>query len=440
MQMLWPWGSDAGYFLQRVWQGAHDAFAERTLIWNEDGAGTHGGKHHSPIISLYVPWLAMRPRYETLLWLQAAVLGAGVLPLFALCWRVCRDRATAIALLIAAVSVPGLIAIGIGDFRPVAPAVVLVPALVGAAVFGPWPAAFAATVLACSTREEVAPFVLAMLPLLVSERTRRASGTPGWGAWRVPLLAVGVPAVLWMFGTGWRAELLNPMASIPGLELGERPLWTVPLRLGGLLVGDLLGNVVDSPRMIVRQVQVAGLAVLLLALRPWAALPMLVMWLGGCLAAGVVNPGQIHYYAPLVGLSVALVPLGLGREGPAGQKRARAAATAMLVLHLALPWFQGPVSVREALWLAGQERLPEWQLAEGIADNDRVLASDWLLPTMTPRQDVWLTGDLNDRGFDPSDYDVALLVPDDPWMDRIAAAGFVEVDRRRQGVLLRREQ
>ena len=71
-QMMWPWGSDSGYFLQRAWQGSHDAFADRTLIWNEDGEGTHGGKHHSPIISLFVPFVAVRPAYETLLLVQAS--------------------------------------------------------------------------------------------------------------------------------------------------------------------------------------------------------------------------------------------------------------------------------------------------------------------------------------------------------------------------------
>ena len=72
-------------------------------------------------------------------------------------------------------------------------------------------------------------------------------------------------------------------------------------------------------------------------------------------------------------------------------------------------------------------------------EDDRVLTSDWLLPTVSPRQEVWLTGDLRDQGsFDPSAYDVALVVPDDPWLTRIQEAGFVVVDDANQGLLLRR--
>ena len=430
--LQWAWGIDGGYFLQRIWQGGVDPFAPRTIFWDEAGGGTHGGRHHSPIVSLFVPGLALRPRFSTLLAMQALVLGTAVVPLFALAWRCSKDRLAAIALLLAALSVPGFLAIGVGDFRLLAPAMVLVPATVLAAVFGPWPAAFAATVLTCSVREELAPLLLSVLPLLTAERARRRDARLR-DVWRVPAIAVGIPALLWQLGTMWRANLLQE-GSLAGFGVVDGPLWQAPLEFTGKLLADLRGEYTDPPRLLWRLLQVGGLAPLLLLLRPLAGLAVLVFWVGACVHSGVVNPGQVHYYAALVGLYMALVPLALGR---ADRRVALVGAGVLLVGHLLVPPL--PVSVREALDVASEPVAPEWALAEQIGPDEVVLASGWLLPTVAPRQEIYCTSDFRDSRFALyRKADVALLMVGEKWEQEIRDAGFVEVARANQGMLLRK--
>lgn len=433
MQLQWAWGIDGGYFLQRIWQGATDPFAARTIFWDEAGDGTYGGRHHSPIVSMFVPGLALRPQLSTLLAMQAACIGAGVLPLFAFCWRCTRDRMAALALLVAAVSVPGFLAIGVGDFRLLAPALVLVPATVFAAVFGPWTAAFAATVVTCAVREEVAPLLIALLPLLVTERAARAGGS--WREhWTVPVCAVALPALLWQGITMWRADLLQP-GSFTGFAGFDVPPAEVPLKMLSMLLADVRGEHTQPPRLLLRLLALGGLVPLLLGLRPWAVLGVGAFWVGACVHAGVVNPGQVHYYAALVGLYVALVPLALGRVG--GRRLALGGAAVLLVVHALLP--PGPVSVREALEIADHDAAPEWELVKQIAPDEVVLASGWLLPLVPPRQEVFCTSDFRDsRHGLYARADVAFLMVGEAFEDEIRAAGFVEVARANQGMLLRR--
>ena len=438
LQLQWAWGIDGGYFLQRTWQGAVDPFAPRTLFWDEAGSGTHGGRHHSPIVSLFVGPMALRPHLKTLLATQAAILGAGVLPLFALCWNCTRHRGMALLLLCAALSVPGFFAIAVGDFRLLAPALVLVPACIGAAVFGPWPAAFAATVLACSVREEVAPLVIFLLPFLVSERARRAE--VGWKqSYRVPVLSVGLPAALWHLGTMWRADLQMPGQLMGFAGLDGTPAWQLPLEWGGMLLSDLRGELTDPPRLLLRLMSVGGVASLLLLSRPWALAGLLIFWVGASENSGVVNPGQVHYYAPLVGLYVALVPLAL-----TGWQRGRGwfpgvGAGVLLLGHALLPAL--PVSVEEAWNQASHEPGPEWDLAATIGPDESVLASGWLLPTISPRQEIWCTCDLRDaHSWVYERVDAIFLMKGDSYEGEVRAAGFVEVARANQGILFRRPE
>jgi hypothetical protein len=438
-QLQWAWGIDGGYFLQRVWQGTEDPFAPRSLFWDEAGSGLHGGRHHSPIVSLFVPAMALHPHFHALLAMQAVLLGAGVLPLFALCWRSCRARGSALLLTAAAVSVPGFLATGVGDFRLLAPAMVLVPATVGAAIFGPWPAVFAATALTCGVREELAPLLLCLVPWLVVERARWAGG--GWrDHWRAPVWAVALPSVLWQLGTMVRADLLQPGQVMGFAGTDGAPVWMLPVAWGKMLVADLAGQHTGPPRLVLRLLAVGGLACLGMLRRPWSLLGFLVFWMGACLNVGVVNAHQVHYYAPLVGLFMALVPLALGRA-PGERARPRwfvpAAACAVLAVHWLAPPL--PVSVRDALRDGAQEPAPEWELARRIRPDERVLASGWLLPTIAPRQEIYCTSDLRDSRFALYEHvDVAFLMVGEAFEQEIREAGFVEVARANQGMLLRR--
>jgi|GEM_PF-3644128 len=434
-QLQWAWGIDGGYFMQRIWQGAVDPFAERTLFYTEAGAGTYGGRHHSPIVSLFIPALALRPHFTTLLVTQGALLGAGVLPLFALCWRCCEDRVVALALLVAALSVPGFFAVGVGDFRLLAPAMVLVPAALGAAVFGPWPAVFAATVLACSVREEIAPLLVVLLPFAVAERAARNQARWTVAGW-VPLLAMALPALLWQAGTMWRASLYQPGA-LSGFAAGNPDGIVATLRdWSGMLASDLKGDYTDPPRVLRRVMEVGGIAGLLLLRKPLAIPAVLLFWVGAAVNIGVVNPGQVHYYAPLVGVFVALVPLSLG----ALDMRALGlvGAGVLGLAHWLLPAL--PVSTDDALFLARQPRGPEWEMASTIDPDEVVLASGWLLPTVAPRQEIYCTCDLSDTRYVEvyPRVDVAYLMVGEAFEQEVRDAGFVEVARENQGILLRR--
>lgn len=436
LQLQWAWGIDGGYFLQRTWQGAVDPFAPRTLFWDEAGSGTHGGRHHSPIVSLFVGPMALRPHLTTLLATQALVLGAGVLPLFALCWNCVRRRGVSLLLLCAALSVPGFFAIGVGDFRLLAPALVLVPACIGAAVFGTWPAAFAATVLACSVREEIAPLLLFLLPFLVSERARREQ--VGWKqSYRIPILAVGLPAVLWHLITMWRADLQIPGQLMGFAGLDGTPAWRLPLEWAGMLLADVRGDLTDPPRLLLRLLAVGGVSSVLFLRRPWALAGLFVFWVGASENSGVVNPGQVHYYAPLVGLYVALVPLALTGWARGGLWVPGFGAALLLVGHALLPAL--PVSVGEAWDQASHEAGPEWELAATIGPDESVLASGWLLPTVSPRQQIWCTCDLRDSRFRLYErVDVVFLMMGESYEEEVRAAGFVQVARANQGMLFRR--
>lgn len=438
-QMVWPWGSDGAYFLQRAWEATQGPTQRRTLLVLEQGHGAWGGRHHSPIIALYAPFVALWPRYSTLLAVQSALLGLGVLPLFVLCWRATQDRVTALLLLLAAVSVPGFLATGVTDFRLVALALALVPAAVLAAVFGPWPAAFAATVLACAVREEVAPLLLVALPWLIWERHRRGDRTR-WAEARVLLLGVGLPALAWQLLTSWRLGMYMPGAAT---SFGHFDLLTLPQTLVSVISQDLRGALTSPPPLFVRLLQVLGLTAPLLLLRPLAALPLLLFWFGAGINIGVVNPGQIHYYAPVVALFMALTPLALGNVEASPRRRlvAQGLAVAMIGLHVAVPFYETPLPVRDG-WDRRAEPPPdERALAALIGPTEGVLATGWLLPLLPPRRNLYCTHDSN--GADQSDalpmVDVGFfMLPDHGEARPVVDAGFEEVGRTRNAVLYRR--
>ncbi len=437
-QMVWPWGSDGAYFLQRAWEATQGPVQKRTLLFLEQGHGAWGGRHHSPIISLFAPFVALWPRYATLLVVQAAVLGLGVLPLFALCWRATEDRVTALLLLAAAVSVPGFLAIGVADFRLVTPALALVPAFVLAVVFGPWPAVVAATVVACSAREEVAPLLLAASPWLVWERSRRSEESLRESA-RILLVSFIVPALLWQIGTSWRLHLYMPNASSGFSDIS---LATLPQTAFDVYSQDLRGTLVEN-RLIVGQLQVLGLAAPLLLLRPLAALPLGLFWFGAGMHAGVVNHHQLHYYAPLVGLFMALIPLAVSGppNGTARRKHlARGLAVVLVVAHFMVPFYETPVPVRIGWASLGQELPPEWELAERIGPTEQVVAAGWLLPLIRPRRHLYESnefGDVNRIEILPH-ITAAFLIPNDNLQPTILEAGFEEVARTNNAILYRR--
>lgn len=437
--MIWPWGSDSAYFLQRAWEATQGPVQPRTLLMLEQGHGAWGGRHHSPIISLYAPFVALWPRYETLLLVQSALLGLGVLPLFVLCWRATEDRITALLLLLAAVSVPGFIAIGVGDFRLVTTALALVPAVVLAAVFGPWPAMVAASVIACAAREEVAPLLLVALPWLVWERSRRRDESL-WVAARTLGLGVALPALAWQIGTSWRLAMFLPGATT---GFGSVELTTLPGTFLSVLVQDLRGALTPSPPLIVRIVQVLGLTAPLLLLRPLAALPLVLFWFGAGINQGVVNATQIHYYAPVVALFMALTPLALGRPDASARRThlVRGLCVLLVALHVVVPFFDTPVSVADAWDRRNEEPPEERQLAALIGPTEPVIASGWLLPLLAPRRHMYCSQELSvDSQYDvlPSLTAALFILPLEDEAHVVIDSGFEEVGRTRNAVLYRR--
>lgn len=434
--MLWPFGIDSAYFLQRAWLGWEEPLGRRTLLTNEIGRGAFGGRHHSPLIGLFVPAAAMFRSYASLLVAQAAIVALGVLPLFALCWRSSRDRVLALVLLLAALSAPGFLEIPVLDFRLITPALVLVPVAIGAAVFGGWPLVFAATVAACGAREGCAPLLLSCVPWLMWERSRRLPEERR--SWLLVLLAVGLPAAAWWVGTEWRAGLFPGHRGIlvdQDLSVGV-PAWAFEL-----FASDLRGERGDPPILIARILRVAGAAALLIALRPLALLPFALYWAAASLHSGMINPHQVHYYAPLVGVAVALVPLAL--TGPRPWPRGARIGGGLVVLgvNLLVPWYAaGPVDTVEAARRVLQEPIPEAGLAvEHVGPGDRVVASDWLVPTIEARATVWSTADRGGifvTSYD--DIDVVLLSVGDGFEPEVRAAGFVEVARTDGAIVLRR--
>ena len=432
-QLLWPFGVDGAYFLQRAWLGGHAPFDQRTLLTNEIGRGAFGGRHHSPLIGLFVPVAGVFRSYGALLAAQAAVLALGVIPLFALCWQAAGDRVTALVLLLAALSVPGFFEIPVTDFRLVTPALVLVPAAIGGAVFGSWPYVLAATVACCAVREGCAPVLLAALPWLVWERQRRSAAPR---AWVVPVLAMGIPALLWMVGTEWRAGLYPGHRGLfddQELHLGGLATWWVEL-----FASDLRGERGDSI-LGLRLLRVVGAGSLLFLLRPLAVLPLGLYWFAAILHSGMINPGQTHYFAPLVGVGMALIPLSL--TGPGLQRRWRlGVAASVLVVNLFAAPLQGPIRPLDAAARLGAP-IPEAALAADIGPDEAVLASDWLLPTVPARARLWSTTDLGGHlGAPLADVDVVLLARGDAWESTLRAAGFHPVVTTRHALVLRRTE
>lgn len=424
--MLWPWGQDLAWFMQRAWQVFADPEGGRTLLMNEMGRGPHAGRHHSPIVSAFAPAMALSPNLRTMLTVQAAFVGAAVLPLAAVAWR-CSERVFPAALLLAAaLSTPAFLPIGFGDLRLVAPALALVPALVGFAVFGSWPGMLAATVLACAVREEVAVLVIAALPFLAWERHQRG------GSLR-PLLAVAIPALLWHLGTTWRATLLagGLESTFAGAGIGD--LLRDPGTVMQVLGADLRGELAEPPRFLVRTLLALGATGALMLRKPLALLPLGAYWLGACLHAGVVNAHQLHYYAPLVGFAAAVAPLALG----ATRRLGLAAAALVLVLNVSLPAFDGPVRIDETLSMTDAPA-PPWELAARVGRHEPALVSDWVAPLLPPRELLWMDQDLRDARWGVyRRIQVALLQDNAPAVEELLALGWREEARAGGVVLLR---
>lgn len=191
--------------------------------------------------------------------------------------------------------------------------------------------------------------------------------------------------------------------------------------------------------MVLRLLRVMGAACLLFVLRPLALLPFGLYWFGAALHSGGINPGQVHYFAPLVGVALALVPLALTGPSGIGRRWAAVGAAVVLGVNLLAPGLGGPIDVVESARLALAPRPPEADIAQLVGPDEGVLATDWLLPTVSARRQLWTTGDLGSPiSPDFDDVDAVLLVIGDHFEDQIRGEGFVTIERRGQAMLLRR--
>lgn len=137
---------------------------------------SHFGVHFSPIYYLVLPFYAVLPRPETLLFIQAAVIGAGVFPIYAICRKLALSPKTTFAMLFIYTLYPALSRGALYDFHENKFLTLLILWLIYFLVAEKTRWMFVFALLTLSVKEDAAIYVAAISFYLIFVKKQRAEG------------------------------------------------------------------------------------------------------------------------------------------------------------------------------------------------------------------------------------------------------------------------
>ncbi len=406
-------GLDKAYFFHRVWQAAFLDDPQRTLLGTESGHGLLVGRHVEPALILAVPFVRVFPRAETLLLLQAVLVGLGGLAVGRLGMKSLKDPVLAVLCVAAWLSIPGLMLAATEDFRTLTMAI---PFALGAWAMLREQRLIPGLLLALAAaacREEVAALMLASLPFIAwPGRPRRR-----WIAAGV-LLGAAVAWLLFLrLGLGRVSDFFGGGDLWEGLSLAfgsaaEGGGWarTYAVQLGVL----------------------AGPSLLALPLAPLAALVALGNWFGATATSGYVSTDAYHLWA------VALAGMGLALVGAAAKlERWRwSARVAWALLVLAnLGWMHPEIRGRalqahrtfSGATAPSQRVDTPWTVIGAVPPGVPVLSDARYVSMLADRPVVYATDDWHhpeERAWMTGAVDWAVLPDFHDWVPLLEQAGF----------------
>jgi uncharacterized membrane protein len=392
-------GFDLGIYDQVVWNTLHG----RIFFYTTTGQPLlHLSNHADPILFLVAPFYLIYSGPEMLLFLQAAAIGLGGLPLFWLAREKLESDFAALSLLVAYLLFPTLAVVTLWDFHPPALAVGFLMCafyfLVKRKPF--WFLLFA--VLAMMCKEHIA-LVVAFMGLYAFIRYR------DW-------LLGGLTIVLAM---GYFAALMYwviPAFSVTGDHLflgfysylGDSPL-------------EIIATTITRPDLVLESLsQPAKLAYLRDVLTPFAYLPLvgLPVTLIGLPMFAInllsTNPAMHDATGGQYGADVApwlawgavfgflYVRRGVGRRWP-GAQRPVTYALSLTLLLVAVVWhvFRGysPLALNRPQWeITAHDRLAERFIAQ-IPPDASISAQIKLYPHLSNRTFAYQLPDVNDAEY-----------------------------------------
>ena len=137
---------------------------------------SHFGVHFSPVYYLALPFYAVFPRPESLLLIQAAAVGAGVFPVYAICRKLMLSPKSTCALLLIYTLYPALSRGALFDFHENKFLTLFILCLLYYLVAGKTRLMFLFTILTLSVKEDAAIYVAAISLFLIFVKKRRLMG------------------------------------------------------------------------------------------------------------------------------------------------------------------------------------------------------------------------------------------------------------------------
>jgi uncharacterized membrane protein len=402
-------GFDLGIYDQVVWNTLHG----RPFFYTSTGQPLlHLSNHADPILALVAPLYLIHSGPETLLFLQAAAIGLGGLPLFWLGRQKLESDIAGLGLLLAYLLFPSLEVVTLWDFHPPALAVGF---LMYAFYFlvrrkAGWFLFFAILAMAC---KEHIPLVVAFMGVYAILMVRD---------WRLGALTILLSLGYFIAVMYW----IIPSQSVTGQhlflgfysDLGDSPL-------------EIVGTALTRPDLVVQNLwQPAKLAYLRdilapFALLPLAGLPVLLIGLPA-LAINLLSSNPAMYdasggqYAADVAPWLAWGALygaftlrhGVGRLRPGAQPwLSTAIALPLLVVSIAWHLFHGysPLALSPPRWeLDDHDRLAERFLTQ-IPPDAPISAQGKLYPHLSDRMIAYQFPDVHDAEY------ILLDVTRDSW-------------------------
>ncbi|MCB9079076.1 MAG: DUF2079 domain-containing protein [Anaerolineaceae bacterium] len=436
-------GFDLGIYDQVVWNTLHG----RILFYTTTGIpALHLSNHASFILILVAPFYLIYSGPEMLLFLQAAAIGLGGLPLFWLAREKLGSPVAALSLLSAYLLFPTLQIVTLWDFHPPVLAVgffmfafyFLVKRRAG------WFLLFA--ILAMSCKEQL-PLQVAFLGLYAIIRYRD---------WRLGLTTI-ILSMTWFFVVMlW----VIPANSVTGdhlfigyyADLGDSP-------------AEIVTTAITRPDLVIKNLwQPAKLKYLFDVLTPFAYLPLLglpVLLIGApSFAINMLSANSAMYdatggqygadvapwlaFAALYGL--VYLNRGVGRRWPQAQRQVTTIASVIL-LAVALIWqlFRGysPLALDPPHWeITDHDRLAQ-RFIDQIPPDASLAAQGKLYPHLSNRLIAYQLPDVNDAEYVFVDVTTGTwpVHPNDIWAkvhDLLASGDYGVLDAADGYLLLKR--
>ncbi len=440
---------DLSHLDNEFWNALHGRPFRNTLMFRE-GNWANVRNHFQPTIYALLPFYALAQRAEALLALQAAIIGAGAIPLYRFAARH-LPRALAVLIAVAYLLYPATHGAQLFDFhfQPIAAALLLAAIDCLDARRMPLCWVFLALAIGCREDVSVGTALMGLFLLLAGRRSpvpaRTSAAIVGVSvAYFVTLRFFVMPAL----GSGGFADLYLRL-----LPEGERSL------------AGMAKTLLTNPIYVLRTLMTADkLRYALQILAPLAFLPLArpalaLSLVPGCLLTLLTTDYEptvqifFHYAGPFVAYAfpaTALALAAIGRHADGFVRRHAAAATlATGTLLATAAW--GAIPPRHAMrssygWVSFDAPTEEQrQRLRDLEDFARMLPKTAIVavgdregPHVSNRYDCWSLS----QGFQGADYIIydALngIQPDIQMGAAAERAGYIRVDARSGLVLLQR--